>query len=59
MKATTRLFVATTSKPHTELAEEMCEKLKAVIYEYADRIPFALAIGVIEIAKMEIMEDAK
>lgn len=56
---TPRLFTATTSKPHTQLAEELCEKIKAAVYEYSDRIPLALAIGVIEIAKMEVMEGAK
>lgn len=54
-----KLFTATTSKSQFDLAAELCEKIKVAVYEYSDRIPLALAIGVIEIAKMEVMEEAK
>lgn len=54
-----KLFTATTSKSQFDLAEEMCNKIKEVVYTYSDRVPLALAIGVIEIAKMEVMEEAK
>ncbi len=36
----------------------MAEKIKAEVYSYADRIPLALAIGVLEIVKRELLEEA-
>lgn len=36
---------------------ELAEKIKAVIYEYSDRVPLAAAVGVLEIVKVEIMQD--
>lgn len=54
-----KFCTATTNRPHTELAAEMCDRIKTVVYEYADRVPLALAVGVVEIVKMELMEDAK
>ena len=42
--------------PGQEIAGEMADKVKAVIYEYSDKVPLALAIGVLEIVKIEIME---
>lgn len=47
----------TTGQPATATAAEMCEAIKAAVYAYADRVPLALAIGVIEIAKAEIMAE--
>lgn len=52
-------FKVITGNSHEELAAELCDRLKSVVYEYSDRIPLTLAIGVIEIAKMEILEEAK
>lgn len=42
----------------TEAADEMCQRLKEVVYDYSDRIPLALAIGVLEIAKREILDES-
>lgn len=52
-------FIATASKPHAVIAAEMCEEIKAVVYSYADKVPAALAIGVLEIAKQEILEEQR
>lgn len=41
----------------TDLADRMCEEVKAVIYGFSDRVPLALAVGVLEIAKREIMDN--
>ncbi|MDC0657063.1 hypothetical protein N6L27_03540 [Leisingera sp. SS27] len=41
-----------------DVAEEMCDAIKAVIYSYEDRAPLALAVGVLEIAKAEILLEA-
>jgi len=41
------------------IAAEMCEEIKAVVYSYADKVPAALAIGVLEIAKQEILEEQR
>ncbi len=47
----------TSGGPGHEIAGEMAEKIKAVIYEYSGRVPLALAIGVLEIVKAEIMDE--
>lgn len=51
-------FVAVASKPHAQLAGEMADKIKAVIYEYENRVPLALAIGVLRIVEKEILDAA-
>lgn len=45
-------------KSHYDIAYEMAERIEALIYEYDKKIPLALAIGVIEIVKIEIIEQA-
>ena len=49
----------TTGGPSHEIAGEMAEKIKDVIYEYSDRVPVALAIGVLEIVKTEVMGEQR
>lgn len=39
------------------LSEEMCEKIKDVVRSYNNKVPLALAIGVLHIAAKEIMEN--
>ncbi len=46
----------TSGGPGHETAGEMADKIMAVVYEYSDRIPLALAIGVLEIVKTEVMD---
>ena len=41
-----------------EQAEAMANDIKSAIYAYSDRVPLALAIGVLEIVKKEIMDAA-
>lgn len=41
---------------HYEIANDMAEKIKSAVYAY-DKIPLSLAIGVLEIVKMEVMND--
>lgn len=56
------LIVFTGSGPDQsdmDLADEMCEAIKQAIYTYAGRVPLATAIGALEIAKREIMDDAE
>ncbi len=48
-------LLKTSGGPAHEMAGEMAEKIKKVIYEYSDKVPVALAIGVLEIVKAEIM----
>ena len=40
-----------------EYLGEMASKIEAVVYEYADRISLAEAIGILEIVKAQILED--
>lgn len=52
-----RKFMAVASKPHAQIAGELAEAIKQLIYEHADRIPLALAIGVLRIVEKEILDD--
>ena len=51
--------IKNTSKTQRELASEMCDRIKGIVYEYSDLVPVALAVGAMEIAKMEIMDEQK
>lgn len=53
-----RRFMAVASKPHAQLAGEMADEIKAVIYAYEQKIPLALAIGVLRIVEKEILDAA-
>lgn len=41
----------------TDIAEEMAEKIKGVIYEYSERATLATAIGVLHIVARELLDD--
>jgi hypothetical protein len=43
--------------PAHEVAGELAERIKALVYEYGGRMPLATAVGVLEIAKMEILQE--
>ena len=49
--------IQNTTKSQKELAGEMCEKVKELLYEYGDLVPLALAIGVLEIAKQDLIKE--
>lgn len=51
-----RVFTGDGRSGH-ELANEMAERLNSVIYDYAGRVPLATAVGVLEIIKIELLED--
>lgn len=51
-------FIAVASKPHAQLAGELADEIKDVIYKYEQRIPLALAVGVLRIVEKEIMDAA-
>lgn len=51
-------LIKTDGVPAEGVSAEMCERLKEVIYSYDGRVPLSLAIGVLEIAKREILEEA-
>lgn len=44
-------------KRDVDIASEMVERVKDVIYEYSERTNIITAIGVLEIAKAEILAD--
>jgi hypothetical protein len=54
-----RKFMAVASKPHAQIAGEMAEAIKHLIYVHSDRIPLALAIGVLRIVEKEILDEAR
>lgn len=39
-----------------DLTEEMCDRVKEVVYSYGGRVPVAVAIGVLHIAAKEILD---
>jgi hypothetical protein len=45
------------SKRSCYKASEMCEAIKEVIYSYSEEMPLALAIGVLEIVKIELIDE--
>lgn len=45
------------NKSHCKIAGEMSQKIKDIILFYGDQIPLALAVGVLEVVKKEIIED--
>lgn len=49
--------MAVASKPHAQIAGELAQTIKDLIYEQADRIPLALAIGVLRIVEKEILDE--
>tara|TARA_R110000744_G_scaffold319880_1_gene426130 strand:+ start:1079 stop:1294 length:216 start_codon:yes stop_codon:yes gene_type:complete len=55
-KARDTLKVFTGGKRGTDLADEMCRAVKAAVYEFSGHMPLATAIGVLEIAKKEILD---
>ena len=40
-----------------KLAEGMAEEIKDVVYKYQEAMPLATAIGVLEIVKVELMQE--
>ena len=53
-----RKFMAVTNKTNAELAGELADRVSELIHEYDDRIPLALAIGVLRIVENELIKDA-
>ena len=51
-------FTFVASKPHAQIAEDMAEEIKAVIYKHAGVIPLALAVGVLRIVECELLNGA-
>lgn len=40
-----------------ERAGQLCEEIKAAVYRHADYLTLAAAIGALEIAKLEILQE--
>lgn len=51
-------FTAVASKPHAVMAGDLADEIKSAIYRYADKIPLAIALGVLRIVEHEILNDA-
>jgi hypothetical protein len=45
------------SKRSAVRAEEMCKELKSVIYNYENEMSLALALGVLDIVKKELIDE--
>jgi hypothetical protein len=50
-------FRALVGKSHYAIADEMADEIKAAIYKHSDKIPLALAMGVIRIVEQEILDN--
>ena len=48
--------IASSARPQHEVIEEMCDRIKEVVYSYAGQIPVATAIGVLHVAAKEILD---
>jgi len=48
--------IATSSRPQHEVIEEMCDRVKEIVYSYAGQVPVATAIGVLHVAAKEILD---
>ena len=44
-------------KPAIAHAADMCEAVKSAVYDFADTVPLATAIGVLAIAQREILDE--
>ena len=44
-------------RPVQVAAGELAERIKEIIYEYSGQIPVAAALGVLEIVKIEIIQN--
>lgn len=53
-----RKFMAVTNKANAELAGELATRVTELVHKYDDRIPLALAIGVLRIVESELIRDA-
>ena len=52
-------FIAIASKSHAPCAAELADDIYSAIYKHAGNIPLALAVGVLEIVKTEIISAGK
>ena len=52
-----RKFMAVTNKANSELAGELAARVSELVHEYDDRIPLALAIGVLRIVEGELIKN--
>ena len=52
-----RRFMHNATKAQSNLAAAMAEEIKTVIYSYENKVPLALAIGVLRIVERELQND--
>lgn len=51
------LFMSRANEKNCEIAGEMADKIKEIIYEYEDQIPLVLALGVLRVVEIELTND--
>jgi hypothetical protein len=57
MTTNPRKFMAIASKPHSQIAGELANALKAEIHKH-NGLPLALIIGVLRIVEKELLDEA-
>ena len=45
--------------PPQDIAAELSARIKDIVYEYDGKMPLATAIGVLDIVKQEILDEAE
>lgn len=53
-----RKFMALANKSHCQIAGTLGQQIKDLIYEQSDKIPLALAVGVLRIVEQELIDEA-
>ena len=46
-------------KPAQDHADDMCRAVKVAVYQFAGKVPLSTAVGVLEIAKREILDESE
>lgn len=55
---TAKVFTLKVSKTYAQEAE-LADRVKAIIYEYAEQISLVAALGALEVVKHDLIEDSK
>lgn len=58
VKTDPHIFMAKASKTNANIAAEMADDIKEVIFRYDGTIPLALVVGVLRIVEREIIDSA-
>lgn len=52
-------FAVIASKPQSQMAAELADEIKISVYKHCEKMPLALAIGVLRIVERDLLDDIK